>query len=123
MKSIKTKAGELITVEVPMDAWDIEAHGNYLFYNSSKAADVRIYVGTTPMSILGTLTNGVPDFDVEPYVHKADTPRYAFWDYVRTKLHPKGWIVESANTPKQSFQTLLTSQGIEWEGKKLIFLK
>lgn len=73
---ITTNGQELILVEVPMEAKEIQFsflgegyligkiegqnNGNFL---------IITYVGNTDeMKVLGTLTNGVADFNLEPYV-------------------------------------------------------
>lgn len=66
MKTITANGVELMLVEVPEDASEIELNGNSLEYVTdldSEFHDIDITKNVT--KLLGTITNGVVDFDVE----------------------------------------------------------
>lgn len=119
---------------------DVDEHGkyfkiaydNHLWYQYSKFNKWLTRVVELPKgkwSILGTLTNGVPDFDVREYVEENSE-----WVLsVKHILGYRGYCGERKirngyfssyplDTPQESFLSLLHSQNITTEGKKVVLV-
>jgi len=114
MQSIKLNHKEALIVDVPEDAKIFKISGlNWLCCNSG--------IGWTPLeelpegnwTIIGSLTNGIPDFDVREYV--PCKVKNSYWDFLGL-----GYL---CGTPSHSFKTLLQSQGAEKRGKQVILIK
>lgn len=75
---LTTNGYELMLVEVPMEAKNFELIGTKdftdLYYDVPEMEDAYIVVSNENIepthTVLGTITNGKADFDVEPYVEK-----------------------------------------------------
>lgn len=101
MKTIPTKNGELLCVEVPMEAYDINVGLFNVYYEIRTTQGMKVTVpmdiggGRDKFSIIGTITNGLFDVDGDTYFP---------WPY-------------------HEFLEMLTSQKIEYAGKKLVILQ
>lgn len=116
MKTLKTNGKELIAVEVPIEStmhW-INSLGGFMYYNLGEATEgAGRYEGC---EILGTLTDGKADFDVEPYVEKS---KRFYKNYQESSY---GYVISNFKDAADSFLSLLQSHSIEYANKKLIFL-
>lgn len=118
MKSITTKNGKLICVEVPMETHTFTKEGYsspfllcYKYKQMEEDFDIEI---PQAFEIIGTITDGKLDFDAEPYVGKNDIG--TVWkDYTNPVIGHHG--------VEMSFLSLITSQKIEYAGKKLVILQ
>lgn len=136
MTTITANNQKLIIVEVPEWAYEIGIshtakgkgdtwHVDYRFQRTGndfedaarKFIDTGISSLQNPISLLGTITNGDIDFDVEGlvenwYDHSIGSGRKHFRNYL------EGIDMKSAS---DSFLSLLSSKYIEYKGKKLVF--
>lgn len=125
MKTIPTKNGELLCVEVPMDARDFRLHKiGDVFLEWFNPLFCYRKISDNTDSIIGTITDGLLDFDAEPYVYERELkPDGSSWgvslfcfDYAQNK-----WT--SDFDYEDSFLSLLTSHKIEYSGKKIVILQ
>lgn len=114
MRTIKTNGKELIVVPVASEAESFNVYENELQYHFDDTIS-HIDLPKGDFEILGTLTDGKADFDVEPYVERIVSEGMDYyWNYLDL-----GFFFGNS---KDSFLSLLQSHSIEYANKKLIFL-
>ncbi len=131
MQKITLNGSKAIIVDVP-DGTEIE---NIIIWNSM-LTDNCDGDGFMPFqllpegnwSILGTLTDGIPDFDVMEYVESWDSPTGGgdVQDYYKnyTAETPENcFFLTDFTEPEPSFTSLLKSQGVDTKGKKIIIIE
>lgn len=134
MRTLKTNGKELIAVEVPMEATKPKVDAGLLLCIIEKnggASGTHYSLPKGKFEILGTLTNGESDFDVEPYV-KDNTPQPPLtkkekeaFEYMNEVWgdDDDGAYANMAKTHYMKwFLSLLQSHSIEYANKKLVIL-
>lgn len=131
MKTIPTKNGELLCVEVPMEAYDINVGLFNVYYEIRTNQGMKVTVpmdiggGRDKFSIIGTITNGALDFDAEPYVEKIGIKEPVKTDFGNVEFGSPYKCYNGIgffNFSSDSFISLLTSHNIEYSGKKIVIL-
>jgi hypothetical protein len=119
MKTIQTKSGEVLLVKVPEDAYDFRLLKSYITYKyceNETVITVKNYsINSKKFIFIGKFSE-LEDEDFEKFVeydeingqHDDFINGVGWMDYVKER-----YIYYSPFTPKESFQSLCKSQGIE----------
>jgi hypothetical protein len=122
MKTIQTKAGEVLLIRVPEDATDFKISGtNYLCFLIEDNWEAEVPRLQDKFEILDKFSQ-LEDKDLEEFVHFEDLGYPNGWEDYYSKFCTAG-SEYCLNTAKESFQSLCKSQGIEDDLDNYLIIK